>query len=88
MKMLSSCAVLPAKKEENMHSDGNGAGSLEKRTYTVREIADLLNVSSKAAYALVKSGQFSYVRIGNAIRISKSSFDQWLDPTSSTEEET
>ena len=40
----------------------------EKKTYTVEEIAEQLCVSKKVAYALVKSGQFAYVRAGRAIR--------------------
>nr|WP_264471049.1 MULTISPECIES: helix-turn-helix domain-containing protein [Clostridia] len=28
---------------------------------------------------MVKSGQFSYVRVGRAIRVSKVSFDKWLN---------
>lgn len=71
-----------------MCKGGDSTVSSQKRTYTVREIADLLDVSPKAAYALVKSGQFSYVRVGNAIRVSKLSFDQWLEPTSAAKEET
>lgn len=51
----------------------------EKKTYTVEEIAEQLNISKKAAYSLVKSGQFSYVRAGRAIRVSKVSFDKWLN---------
>lgn len=51
----------------------------EKKTYTVEEIAEQLNVSKKVAYSLVKSGQFSYVRAGKAIRVSKVSFDKWLN---------
>lgn len=51
----------------------------EKRTYTVSEIATQLGVSKKVAYSLVKSGQFSYVRVGKVIRVSKSSFDKWLN---------
>ncbi len=52
---------------------------MEKRTYTVDEIAKQLNISKKATYALVKSGQFSYVRAGRVIRVSKLSFDKWLN---------
>lgn len=51
----------------------------EKKTYTVDEIATQLGVSKKVAYSLVKSGQFSYVRVGKAIRVSKTSFDKWLN---------
>lgn len=52
----------------------------EKKTYTVGEIAEILDISDKVAYTLVKSGQFKYVRVGRAIRVSKSSFDSWLEP--------
>jgi len=50
-----------------------------KRTYTVDEIQDILGVSRPTAYNLVKKGFFHYVRVGGAIRISKKSFDAWLD---------
>ena len=63
----------------------------DKRTYTVEEIAELLGIGRTSAYAqllgigrtsayaLVKEGHFKVVRIGNAIRVSKRSFDAWLD---------
>lgn len=50
-----------------------------KRTYTVEEIARILGIGRTSAYILVKEGHFKIVRIGNAIRISKRSFDEWLD---------
>jgi len=49
------------------------------RTYTVDEIADMLGISRTSAYKLVKQDDFSVVRIGNSIRVSKKSFDAWLD---------
>ena len=52
-----------------------------KRTYTVAEIQEILGTSRPAAYNLVKEGCFRSVRIGNHIRISKESFDQWLEGT-------
>ncbi len=52
---------------------------LERRTYTVDEIARMLGIGRTSAYILVKEGHFKTVRIGNAIRISKRSFDEWLD---------
>lgn len=51
----------------------------QKKTYTIDEIATLMNISMKSAYALVKSGAFHYVRVGRAIRVSKESFDRWLN---------
>lgn len=55
----------------------------DKRTYTVEEIADILGISMRVAYALVHSGQFRSVRVGKCIRVSKSSFDIWLNPEQS-----
>lgn len=52
---------------------------VEKRVYTVEEIASILNIGRTSAYLLVKEDHFKIVRIGNAIRISKKSFDEWLD---------
>lgn len=51
----------------------------DKRTYTVDEIQDILGISRTSAYNLVKKEAFRSVRIGGAIRISKKSFDEWLD---------
>jgi excisionase family DNA binding protein len=51
----------------------------EQKTYTVEEIAQILGIGRTSAYSLVKEGHFKSVRIGNAIRISKRSFDEWLD---------
>ena len=50
-----------------------------KRTYTVDEIAQMLNIGRTTAYTLVKECHFKTVRIGSAIRVSKQSFDEWLD---------
>lgn len=51
----------------------------DKRTYTVNEIQSILAIGKNSAYALVNSGLFRTVKIGNSIRISKKSFDEWLD---------
>ena len=54
----------------------------ERRTYTVDDIAQILGIGRTSAYILVKERHFKIVRIGNAIRISKRSFDEWLDSLS------
>lgn len=54
-------------------------GMNEKRAYTVDEICGVLGIGKTSAYALVREGHFKVVRIGNAIRISRNSFDEWLD---------
>ena len=55
------------------------AGGSGKRTYTVGEIAEILDIGRTSAYKLIHSGSFQIIRIGTAIRISKASFDEWLD---------
>lgn len=54
------------------------AGS-EKRTYSVQEIADILQISRSMAYNLCRQSLFKTVKVGKYVRISKSSFDDWLD---------
>ena len=51
----------------------------EKRTYKVEDIAAILNIGRTSAYNLIKEGHFKTVRVGNAIRVSKKSFDKCLD---------
>lgn len=53
--------------------------SPDKRVYSVDEIAEILQISKGSAYELIKEGEFNTVRIGSAIRVSKKSFDDWLD---------
>ena len=43
------------------------------------QIQDILSLGKNTAYRLANSGQFKTVRVGSAIRISKKSFDEWLD---------
>ena len=49
------------------------------RAYPVEEIAAILHIGRSSAYTLVRRGYFKSVRIGTAIRISRKSFDEWLD---------
>ena len=50
-----------------------------KRTYTVVEVSKILGIGKNKAYTLIKDANFKVVRIGNSIRVSKKSFDDWLD---------
>lgn len=50
-----------------------------KKTYTIKEIQEILQISAPTAYALVKSGVFSSVKFKKTLRISKESFDKWLE---------
>jgi excisionase family DNA binding protein len=51
----------------------------DKRTYSVPEIAKILKISKSKAYELCKTSDFKTVNIGKAVRVSKKSFDSWLD---------
>ena len=50
----------------------------EKRSYTVKELQEILQVSRPAVYELLKQKQFEWV-VGGKYRISKKSFDRWFD---------
>ena len=49
------------------------------KTYRVEDIARILGIGRSSAYNLVKAGHFRTIRIGSSIRISRKSFDEWLE---------
>lgn len=51
----------------------------ETRAYSVDDIMAILNISRSSAYVLIRKNYFRSVRIGKQIRISKASFDEWLN---------
>lgn len=54
-------------------------GAKRPVVYKVEDIAGMLDVSTKTAYNLCNSTrEFKVIRVGNKIRISKDSFDEWL----------
>ncbi len=55
------------------------AEDLDKRTYSVEDVQRILDISRSTAYQLIKKKLFRSVKAGKQIRISKSSFDAWLD---------
>lgn len=53
---------------------------MEKRCYTVQEVADILDINRAAVYKLLKRHVFQWIQLdGSKYRISKKSFDEWLD---------
>ena len=54
----------------------------EKRCYTVKELQEILEISRPTVYELLKKNEFRWIQIGNKYRISKKSFDEWLDQKS------
>ena len=60
-------------------SDQTKAAKHEPLVYRVEEIAQILAISSRAAYNLCKSTKdFKVIRIGKSVRVNKQSFDNWL----------
>ena len=52
----------------------------ESRCYTVPELQVILNISRGSVYELLQRKEFKWFQIGNGrYRISKKSFDEWLD---------
>lgn len=49
------------------------------RAYTVDDIQHILKVSRTTVYELLKSKIFHSVRVGGQYRISKKSFENWLN---------
>lgn len=60
----------------------NPTSELDKRSYSVSEAAAILGVSKRSIYNLCAQDAFKSVRIGTKLRISKKSFDEWLDGNS------
>ena len=50
-----------------------------KRTYSVEEVREILGIGRRKAYELCNSNSFKVLRIGRTLRVSKASFDFWLD---------
>lgn len=60
-------------------TDPVAAEDFDKRTYSVEDVQRILDISRSTAYQLIKKKLFRSVKAGKQIRISKSSFDAWLD---------
>ena len=67
------------RREATMTAQYSTSRVAEKRTYTVEEVASILGIGRTSAYKLIHSGLFTFVKIESAIRVSKASFDEWLD---------
>ena len=57
----------------------NKAEDFHHQVYTIDEIKEILNIGKNAAYDLLKESQFDVMQLGRIARISKKSFDDWLN---------
>lgn len=46
---------------------------------TVKELQEILGISRPTVYELLKRNEFRWIQVGTKYRISKKSFDEWLD---------
>ena len=67
-----------AKCRQETGGRSGGKQTPKNRTYTVEDIAAILGIGKSSAYKLANSGEFQTIRIGNMIRISRKSFEDWL----------
>ena len=51
----------------------------EKRCYTVKDLQEILEISRPTVYELLRRHEFRWIQVGKNYRISKKSFDEWLD---------
>jgi len=65
--MSATDVIIQSKQPEN------------KRAYSVPEIAEMLQISRSKAYDLCKENLFAVIKVGKSVRVSKKSFDSWLD---------
>ena len=47
--------------------------------YTVKELAEKLQIGRKQAYELIHNGEIQYIRIKSSIRIPKKAYEQFLN---------
>ena len=80
LQMDSNPVTMKASKTPAIESsDQTKAAKHEPLVYRVEEIAQILAISSRAAYNLCKSTKdFKVIRIGKSVRVNKQSFDNWL----------
>lgn len=51
----------------------------EKRTYRVEDIQIILDIGRGTAYKLLEQNEFRWFKICGTYRISRDSFDEWLN---------
>ena len=55
----------------------------ERRCYTVEDLQNILMCGRATVYDLLKKNEFRYIKLGGSgYRISRKSFDEWLDKQS------
>lgn len=54
----------------------------EKQFYTMQEIADILTIDYVTVYRWIKAGKLKAVKLNSIVRVSKESFDEFINKES------
>jgi excisionase family DNA binding protein len=67
--------------DETPRASGGRVRPLERRTYTIDEVAELLGLSRNRAFAAAREGRLPVpvIRIGKRIFVSKVAMDRFLE---------
>lgn len=57
----------------------NKGKSIESRCYSIEDVMGLLGVCRYSVMKLLKANEFKWLKIGPNYRISRQSFDSWLE---------
>lgn len=49
------------------------------RCYTIADLQDILQISRNSVHSLLEKNEFRWFKVGRCYRISKESFDEWLN---------
>ena len=69
----------PETKRELTKDERMQARRLERKAYSVQDVADMLDVSTDIVYRLVKTGSLPHKRMGGRIIIPIQGFEAWLE---------
>lgn len=57
----------------------NKEETFDNQVYTLEEIKDILKIGRNSSYNLLNKNYFKIIKLGKIVRISKKSFDNWLN---------
>lgn len=57
----------------------NSATNVNRKIYTVPELAEIMRIGKAAAYQLVKEPGFPAIKVGKRVVIPAASFFRWLE---------
>lgn len=77
----------PEKVESLQEPDSSGLANPVKDVMNVEEIAAYLGFSVDTIYKKVQTREIPFTRIGNVLRFTRRSIDQWLDRNTETPNE-